>query len=149
MGAGGGGTNTANPPVPSLVSVPRHIISTPPSTPTTTLPPTTSPHSIYPHLSKMKNPSFSSNVQPNIIYTPFPEIEPYLGATGFAICFQISFLHELYFPSTFGQNYNPIDPFSGHHPSTYIFPPRAPLRGAGQFSVSRPGERVQNALCGS
>lgn len=48
----------------------------------------------------MKNPSFSSNVQPNIIYTPFPKIESYLGATGFAICFQISFLHELYFPST-------------------------------------------------
>lgn len=45
----------------------------------------------------MENPSFSSNVQPNIIYTPFPKIESYLGAKGFAICFQISFLHELYF----------------------------------------------------
>lgn len=94
------GGQTLRPPFPSLVSVPRHIISTlyrlhaaPPLF-------SISPHSIYPHLSKMKNPSFSSNVQPNIIYTPFPKIESYLGATGFAICFQISFLHELYFPST-------------------------------------------------
>lgn len=96
------GGKTPRPPLPSLVSVSRHIISTlfhrPAALPQTPSPP--SPHSIYPYLSKMKNPSFSSNVQPNIIYTPFPKIESYLGATGFAICFQISFLHELYFPST-------------------------------------------------
>lgn len=83
-------------PSPSLVSVSGHIISAPSTTPPSSI----SPHSISPHLSKMKNPSFSSNVQPNIIYTPFQKIESYLGATGFAICFQISFLHELYFPST-------------------------------------------------
>lgn len=77
------GGKTLCPPRPSLVSVPRHIISTHHhlhSAPHLT-------HSIYPHLSKMKNPSFSSNVQPNIIYTPFSKIESYLGATGFAICF--------------------------------------------------------------
>lgn len=101
------------PPLPSLVSVPRHIISTPFHPPPS--------HPIYPHLSKMKNPSLSSNVPPNMIHTSFPEIEPYLGATGFAICFQISFVHELYFPSTSDQNYTPIDRVSGHRPSTYTF----------------------------
>lgn len=131
----GGGKQ--RPPSPSLVSVPGHIISSPHPHPSSI-----APHSIYPHLSKMKNPSFSSNVQPNIIYTPFPKIESYLGATGFAICFQISFLHELYFPSTLDKIITRSIHFSGHQPSTYIFLARFP-HGAGQFSVSRPQEHAQ------
>lgn len=92
----------------------------PPPTPTIL----TAPHSIYPHLSKMKNPSFSSNVQPNIIYTPFPKIESYLGGrrdppSVFKFHSSMNFIFLATLDKIITRS---IHCFSGHnHPSTYIF----------------------------
>lgn len=55
------------------------------------------PTSIHPHLSKMKNLSFSIK-RPNKYYLhSIPRDRILFRATGLAICFQISFLRELYF----------------------------------------------------
>lgn len=119
------GLTTRRPILPRFTSVTTHPM------------PTTNTHT-SPHLSKMKNPPFSSNVQPNIISTPLQKIESYLGErrTRFAICFQISFLRELYFPSTSDKIITRSIRFLATTRSTHILFTRAP-RCVGQFSTTQ------------
>ncbi len=92
----------------------------------------------------MKNPSFSIKRPTKCYLQSIPKDRNLFRATGFAMCFQISFLREL-FPPDFGQHYNPIDLPSAH--CLHIFSARSPflLSVAGQCSDPFARDQLQTS----